>query len=105
MEERIRELKAQLVSNMANRKQLLKGRHNRDLQGTERAQFVELVSQAEALRAQLSTVEAEVRRNADIRFYVRRGYSRAEAESAARNDDLEAAASSGRMYYGRVRIA
>ena len=37
MEERIRELKAQLVSNMANRKQLLKGRHNRDLQGTERA--------------------------------------------------------------------
>ena len=105
METKILELQAQLERNMAVRKQLLQGRHNSDLQGTEKAKFNRLVSQAESLRIEMLSLQEVMRVGEAVEAYLKRGYSRAEAEVAVRRDDLDAAATSGLLYYTTVRVA
>ncbi len=105
MEGKIKELRAQLERNMAVRKQLLNGRHSRDLQGEEKAKFNRLVSQAESLRVEMVSLQEVVRVGEAIEMYLKRGYSRAEAECAVRNDEIEAAKASGLLYYTTVRVA
>lgn len=105
MEAKILELRALLERNMAVRKQLLQGRHNSDLQGEEKAKFNRLVSQAETLRTEMVSLQEAKRVGEAVEAYLKRGYSRAEAEGAVRNDDLEAAKASGLLYYTAVHVA
>ena len=104
METKILELQAQLERNMGERRQLLNGRHNRDLQGIEKAKFNRLVSKAETLRTEMVSLQEVMRVGEAVQAYLKRGYSRAEAEVAVRNDDLEAATASGLLYYATVRV-